>query len=286
MHEFFRSEEFSQLMPVILSPITDPLGPDPAASVIKTGEIEYLGQRLMLTQSMILHKQIAIGTGLDKLYIVSPNVRLEAAERGKTGIHAFEFSQIDFEIAGARMDDVFDLVERLLRYIRIQIEIYCKEDLELLGREIPKWETVFPCYTSHQLIEKYGEDWERLSSLEETTPFWVVCHDREFYDMADRDRPEAGHFLNYDLYWPEGYLEALSGAEREYEYKFLMQRIEEDELRIDPYLDYLELAKEGKLQSSAGGGLGVERLVRYLTGTTHIGEVQLFRRIPGEEVKF
>ena len=285
VHEFFRKEGFFQLMPIILSPVTDPLGPDPGSEVIKTGEIEYLGQRLMLTQSMILHKQIAIASGIDKLYIISPNVRLEAAQRGKTGIHAFEFSQIDFETAGASMDDVFGIVEKLLRYIRVQIEHFCKDDLKVLERKIPNWETVFPAYTSHQLIEKYGEDWEKLSSLEETTPYWVVCHDREFYDKADRDRPD-GHFLNYDLYYPEGFLEALSGAEREFEYEFLIQRIDEDELRREPYEDYLKLAKDGELIPSAGAGLGVERLVRYLTGMGHIGEVQLFRRIPGEEVRF
>ena len=74
--------------------------------------------------------------------------------------------------------------------------------------------------TSHELKRKYGEDWERLSSEKESTPYWILCHSREFYDKLDREGEgacigEGRHFLNYDLMYPEGYLEALSGAERE-----------------------------------------------------------------------
>ena len=43
----------------------------------------------------------------------------------------------------------------------------------------------------------------------EKYPFWVICHKREFYDKEDPERP--GHYLNYDLIWPEGFGEALSG---------------------------------------------------------------------------
>ena len=38
--DFFHEKGFTQLMPVILSSVTDPLGPDPNSSVIKAGEIE------------------------------------------------------------------------------------------------------------------------------------------------------------------------------------------------------------------------------------------------------
>jgi asparaginyl-tRNA synthetase len=46
----------------------------------------------------------------------------------------------------------------------------------------------------------------------------------------------------------------------------------------------MALAKEGHLVATAGGGLGVERLVRFLSGTRHIKDVPLFPRTPGEEV--
>ncbi len=280
--EYFYRHGFDQLMPVILSPITDPLGPDPGSSVIKTGEIEYLGQRLQLTQSMILHKQVAIGMGSDKLFIVSPNVRLESPERASSGVHLFEFSQIDFELKDASSEDVFVLLEDLFRYIRKSVEKEGSDALEVLGRELPEWSR-FPVYTIHEMIERYGDDWEVEASKAHTTPFFVTCHKREFYDKRDRSVP-GEHYLNYDLYYPEGYLEALSGAEREHEYNRLVERITADGFSLETYAPYIALAKEGKLSPSAGGGFGVERMVRYFTGAAHVGDVQPFRRVPGEKV--
>jgi len=278
---YFHSKGFSQLMPVVLSPITDPLGPDPNSTVIKTGEIEYLGQKLILTQSMILHKQIAIKEGHDKIFIISPNVRLEHPDRRTSGKHLFEFSQVDFEIAHAKRDDVFSFMEGFMSHIVEQAKLQCGAELSYLGRHLRDIKGPFPRYTTHELEQIYGEDWEHAASLENKTPFWALCHKREFYDRQDPEQP--GHFLNYDLVYPEGFGEALSGAEREYEYDKIMARVSVDKLKMERYAPYLEFAKQG-LVPSAGGGFGVERLVKFLSGAKHIGDVQLFRRVPGERV--
>ena len=278
---FFHCRDFTQLMPIILSPITDPLGPDPNSSVIKTGEIEYLGQRLALTQSMILHKQIAVKKGLDKLFIISPNVRLEHPKRRESKRHLFEFSQVDFEMANGKMEDVFSLMDDYMAGVSEHVASACEDELSMLGRAIPKIRGPFPRYTTHELEEKYGKEWEAEASLDHETPFWALCHKREFYDKEDPD--ERGHYLNYDMIYPEGFGEALSGAEREHEYSVIMRRIGKDKLESGKFRPYLEMAKEG-LTPSAGGGFGVERLVRFLSGAEHIGDVQLFRRVPGEPV--
>ena len=284
--EYLRQKGFVQLLPVMLSPITDPLGPDPGSSVIKTGTIEYLGQKLQLTQSMILHKQIAIAKGLDKIFILSPNIRLESPSKKETGVHAFEFTQLDFEIAHAKMSDIFSLVEEMLRFVKSKVLSAHLKELEFLERNPFLWNYPFPRYTSHFLEEYYGKKWEEKVSKEAETPFWVICHDREFYDKKEWSRKDGNHFLNYDLYYPEGYGEALSGGEREYEYHLLIRRIEEDQIPHEKLFSYLELAKKGLLRPSAGAGIGIERLVRYFTGAKHIKEVQLFKRIPGEKVVF
>jgi len=278
---FFHEEGFTQLMPVILSPITDPLGPDPNSTVIKTGEIDYLDQRLSLTQSMILHKQIAVKEGLDKLFIISPNVRLEHPKRKESRKHLFEFSQVDFEIAQARMDDVFSLMERYLGSLTMHMRERYSAELRALGRELPLTKGPFPRYTTYDLAKEYGDDWEIPASLAAKGPFWAISHKREFYDKEDPDKP--GTYLNYDLIYPEGFGEALSGAEREHEYDIIMRKIARDDLDKSRYAPYLELAKGG-LVPSAGGGFGVERLVRFISGAHHVGDVQLFRRVPGEPV--
>lgn len=279
--DFFHERGFMQLMPVILSSVTDPLGPDPGSSVIKTGEIEYLGDKLCLTQSMILHKQIALKEGLGKIFIVSPNVRLEHADRGSSGKHLFEFSQVDFEIAHAKKEDVYSLMEDFLCGVTEYVREKHASELAALGRELPKVSGKFPVHTTHFLREKYGEDWELTASLESKKPFWAVSHKREFYDKEHPEKP--GFYLNYDLIYPEGFGEGLSGAEREFEYDSIIKRIERDGVRKEGYAPYLELARSG-LVPSAGAGFGVERLIRFLTGAKHVGDVQLFRRVPGEKI--
>ncbi len=285
-HDFFRKRGFIELVPVMLSVTTDPLGPDPGSSVIKTPEIEYLGQRLVTMQSMILHKQIALKKGLERIVIFSPNIRLENPKRRETGKHLFEFMQIDFEIAHARMGDVMDLVEDYIMGLVPFISEYYGDILRKYGRTLPKIEKPFPVFTVKELEEQYGKDWEIEKSKEMKQPFWVISHKREFYDKEDPERP--GTYLNYDLIYPEGFGEGLSGAEREWDYERILKRLERDAqegLDIEKYKPYLELAKEG-LVPSAGGGIGVERLVRWLIGAKHVGDVQLFERIPGKPVEF
>ena len=279
--DFFHRSNFIQLMPVILSSVTDPLGPDPGSTVIKTGEIEYLGQRLTLTQSMILHKQIAMKEGLERIFIISPNVRLEHPMRRESGKHLFEFSQVDFEIAHAKKEDVFSLMEDFMAGLMIDMDGHYEEELESLQRKLPAIEGPFKRYTTYELADKYGADWEMAASLESKQPFWALDHKREFYDKDDPERP--GHHLNYDLIYPEGFCEALSGAEREHEFPLIMGKIRKHGIDQTRYGPYLKLAKDD-LVPSAGGGFGVERLSRFISGAKHVGDVQLFRRVPGEAV--
>jgi asparaginyl-tRNA synthetase len=110
-------------------------------------------------------------------------------------------------------------------------------------------------------------------------PFWVTDIEREFYDREDPERP--GHFRNYDLYLPEGYGEVSSGGEREWEYEVIVRKMKKAGISLEAFRPYLEVAKAGLLKPSAGAGIGVERLIRYMVGAKHIAEVQAFPRIPG-----
>ncbi len=282
IEDFMVDRNFIQLMPVITSKVTDPLGPDPGSNVVTLPKIRYYDQELVLTQSMILHKQLALITGARKIFIFSPNIRLEHKARRTTGKHLFEFTQMDFEIAYAKMKDIMDLVEDLIIKVFETVVKEREEELKKLKREIKIPKKPFKVYTTHEMEEIYGKEWEIPASKSEKYPFWVICHKREFYDKEDPERP--GHYLNYDLIYPEGYGEALSGGEREWEYKRIIDRIRRDGLNENMYRSYLEIAKQGLLIPSAGAGLGIERLIRFLTGKKHIGEIQVFRRIPGEEV--
>ena len=100
---FFHDNNFTQLTPVMLGKSVDPLGPDPGSSIVGIPEIEYQREKLSLVTSMILHKQVAVRE-LERLFVMSPNIRLEASYRRETGQHLFEFTQADFEIAYGKSD--------------------------------------------------------------------------------------------------------------------------------------------------------------------------------------
>lgn len=272
---FFHEEGFTQLLPVMLGRSTDPLGPDPGSSVLKTAEIEYLGERFYLMNSMILHKQIAVREA-GKIWILSPNVRLERRERAASGKHLFEFTQADFEIPHARSADVRDLVERY--FIHLGAALRGHPAFSALGVEPPRFSPPWRAYTTHELEERYGPSWEEAASKACDQPYWALCHRREFYDREDPANP--GHFLNYDLIYPYGYGEALSGAEREWETDRIRARIARDGIPHAAFRAYLDVAQD--LIPSAGAGFGIERLVRFLVQAPHVGDVQMFRRVPGE----
>ncbi|NJE77508.1 amino acid--tRNA ligase-related protein, partial [Thermococcus sp. ES12] len=52
-------------------------------------------------------------------------------------------------------------------------------------------------------------------------------------------------------------------------------------ISLEAFKPYLEVAKAGLLKPTAGAGIGMERLVRFIVGAKHIAEVQPFPRIPG-----
>lgn len=187
------------------------------------------------------------------------------------GRHAYEFTQLDFEISHASMDDVMRLVEELIVGLFRELRGPVWETFE---RELPRVKRPFKRFTFEEVIEEFGS--EEKASREMGEPFWITDIPREFYD-----REVDGVWRNYDLYLPEGYGEVSSGGEREWEYEKIQRKIREAGLSEEAFRPYLEVAKAGMLKPSAGAGIGIERLVRYIVGAKHIAEVQPFPRVPG-----
>ena len=74
--------------------------------------------------------------------------------------------------------------------------------------------------------------------------------------------------------------EIIGGSQREERYEVLIDKIRKQELPEEAYWWYLELRKYGSAPH-AGFGLGLERLVLYLTGMKNIRDVIPFPRTPG-----
>lgn len=280
IHDYMYKHGVVQAMPVILSPETDPLNhPHFDASV------EYYGQRLHLTKSMILHKQLSLlNDGIDKIYFMSPNVRLEDGKLRETGRHLFEFTQVDIEFKNQTKKDFMKFVDGMIAGVHRYVIRECPEDLKALGRSLAVPKLPLKVYESEDLRERYGEHFERTASEEAKDPFWILNFRREFYDREDKRR--KGYFHNYDVFWPEGFGEALSGGEREWEHEEIVRKMAERKTDLKAYGKYLEVSREGLIPKTVGGGLGIERMVRFLTGQKHIRDVTLFPRVPGEEIIF
>lgn len=276
VHDYLYQEGLVQLMPVILSPVTDPLNHS-----VYDASITYQDQELQLTKSMILHKQIALASlDVKGIYIVSPNVRLEKGIQ--TDRHLLEFSQIDIELKGWLALEFRSLIEDMMVYVFTQVKERCVKELEKLGSDIKIPRRPFRIYSRQELQSEFGSDFDSQISQREDNLFWITDFDREFYDKEDADM--KGHYVNYDLFYPEGYQEALSGGERDYEYETLVRKMKERDQNPDAFASYLEYAKAGLLGPSAGGGLGIERLIRFLTKRAHIREVTLFPKVPDEPI--
>jgi len=266
---------FEWILPVTLAKSTDPLWPDPGASIEKRVEFEIYGENVRTMQSMIIHKLVLSSFGPEKFFIISPNIRIETRKRAGTGRHLYEFTQLETEISGGKARDVFRVYEGL---IKAAVEAVRDDVSELRKAELRVPETPFDVTSRKDLEAKYGENWERLASEKASDPFWLTDIPREFYDYQDE---ATGAWLNYDLFLPEGYGEVISGAEREYQYEKIVRKLERDGVKKEDYEFLLGLAMEGKLKPSAGAGLGLERFVAYLCGVTHVAEVQPFPRVPG-----
>jgi len=275
----FIEEGFEWLLPVIFSKSTDPLWPDPGASLEKRIECEIYGETVNTMASMIVHKMIACSLAFPKLFTYSPNIRIERKERAYSGIHAYEFTQLDFEVRNATSKDIRCLVEKVLCRLIRDLRKDMREELVVLGRysNFETFDPPFEVYDRIQLIAEYGDLWEEEVISRIDKPVWVTNIPREFYDFEDFT---SGYWDNYDLFLP-GYGEVLSGSRREWKYDKLVKKMNRDGIKKENYRLLLKLAKEGRLQPSAGAGIGVERLIQWIVGAKHIGEVQPFPKIPG-----
>lgn len=276
MANYLFNNGFLEISAVMVSPETDPLCHD-----VFSTDFEYYGETYTITKSMILHKLMAV-TGVEKFFCFSPNLRLEVKETAQTGRHLFEFTQLDLEIRNASRDDLLKLGEEIYTHVFTEVKKNCKKQLDFFGRDFKIPKTPFKRVAFMDAMEKHGKDFEVILSKEMEDPFWLIDipdWKREFYDKEDPKRP--GILLDMDVIYPEGFGEGLSGGMRENEYDKIKERIIRQNLDLDDYKLYLELAKLG-FPPSGGFGIGIERITRYICGIKHVKDATLFPKIPGE----
>jgi len=272
---YLREQGFVEILPVLLSPITDPLRHE-----TYDGQVDFYGTPYQLTKSMIFHKQIALRT-LPKIFCFSPNVRMEPAERASFGCYLAEFVQLDLEVRDACREDIMRVGEGLVSAVFEAVLTACSDELALLGRVLAVPATPFARHAYADAAAEFGEPFDDALSATLDAPSWVIDFPRrirEFYDREDPDRPDV--LLDMDLMYPEGFGEALSGGEREYELDRIHGRLDHDDIPRSKFARYLEEVKRG-VPRSAGFGIGIERLTRFICGLDSIEDARLFPKAPG-----
>jgi asparaginyl-tRNA synthetase len=291
--EYFAQLDIAELLPPVVGPVTDP-----GARGAKQVDIDYYGHRYKLMTSAILYKQASL-LAFDGIFYIAPNIRLEPLETASTDRHLTEFHQIDVELAGASREEAMAVAEGLVRHIVHRVVLSMPDTLAELGRSPEAFAglmdgTAFgQCRHDDAVGTLHGAghpqnpdaeiDWvgERLLSTRATVPFFITDYpkgSRGFYDRESSEHP--GSLRNFDLIAPEGYGELCSGSEREYDYARLVTRIRETGENPAKYGWYLDLAREG-LPPSAGFGLGLERLVRYIAGLHSVWQASAYPKLPG-----
>lgn len=290
--QYLAAEGFVEMLPPIIGPVTDP-----GVRGAKQVDIDYYGHRYKLMTSSILYKQAAL-TAFNKIFYIAPNVRLEPPETAGTGRHLTEFHQLDVEIAGGVRADAMRVAEGVVTAAVVRVAHDLPEDLAVLGRDADDFSALTDGpfgQTSHAdavatLIglghpqNPDGEiDWpgEKILSEKADRPFFITDYpkgSRGFYDREDPERP--GVLNNFDLVLSGGYGEIASGSERESDYARIIGRIRETGENPAKYEWYLDMVRAG-IPGSAGFGIGVERLTRFVSGLDAVWQVSAFPKLPG-----
>ncbi|MDD3244822.1 MAG: asparagine--tRNA ligase [Candidatus ainarchaeum sp.] len=286
IHEYFRKEGFYEYQ----SPILQSVQCEGGSSLFKVDYFEQEG--VFLAQTWQLYAEPAIFS-LGKIYTIAPSFR---AEKSKTSRHLTEYWHAEMEGAWIDFEQLQDYGEGLIKHVIKTVLEKHKEDLEILKRDINLLETAISkpfvrmTYTeSLKLLKEkadmdveWGKDLrtieeDKLSKLHDT--FVIVTRYpkivKAFYMKEDPDDSKV--VLGFDCIGPEGYGEIIGASEREPDLEKIKQRLEDDGEDPKHYEFYLDTRRYGSVPH-AGFGMGVERLIAYITGVDNIKDTIPFPR--------
>jgi asparaginyl-tRNA synthetase len=284
-YEFFHMNGFVKVDPPILTGSS----PEGTSELFET---KYFDENAYLSQSGQLYMEAA-AMALGKVFSFGPTFR---AEKSSTRRHLIEFWMIEPEMAFVEHEESLEVQEQYVTHIVQSVLQNCPLELERLERDISKLEKIqapFPRISYDDAIAflhengfddiEWGDDFgaphETAIAESYDMPVFITHYPigiKPFYMQPHPDRDDV--VLCADMIAPEGYGEIIGGSERIYDYELMKQRIKEHNLDEDAYQWYLELSKYGAVPHS-GFGLGLERTVAWISGTSHVRETAAFPRL-------
>ncbi len=263
---------------------------------------DFFGQETFLTVSGQLNVE-AYCLALSKVYTFGPTFR---AENSNTSRHLAEFWMIEPEIAFANLNDLCTLSQDFLRTLCKTVLTECGDDLSFFNQFVD--DTVrtrverlahadFEVMTYTQAVDEltkahasfeYPVAWGiDLQSEHERYLTEVLCkkpviltdYPKEIKSFYMRCNDDGKTVAAMDVLAP-GIGEIIGGSQREERLPILEERMKSLGLHKTAYQWYLDLRRYGSVPH-AGFGLGLERLVSYVTGVSNVRDVIPFPRTPG-----
>ena len=269
------------------------------------GEIDFnqdfFGRPTNLTVSGQLEGELG-ALALSSIYTFGPTFR---AENSNTPRHVAEFWMIEPEMAFYDIHDNMDLAEDFLKYLIKYTLENCLDDLEFLNKMVEKGllerlrfvlEQPFVRKSYTEAVEilmkadkkfEFPVEWG-LDLQSEHERFLVEQHFKCPVILTDYPRDIKAFYMKQnddgrtvramDVLFPQ-IGEIIGGSQREEELDKLQSRMREMDIPEDELWWYLETRKFGTVEHS-GFGLGVERLIMFITGMSNIRDVIPFPRTP------
>lgn len=269
------------------------------------GKIDYsqdfFGKETNLTVSGQLEAE-TFAMAFRNVYTFGPTFR---AENSYTARHASEFWMIEPEVAFADLSDNMELAEEMIKYIISYVLENAPEEMSFFNQFVDKGlldrlnhiaASDFARVTYTEAVElllksgkefQYPVEWgidlqtehERYITEEIfKKPVFVTDYPKDIKAFYMRMNDDNKTVAAMDLLVP-GVGEIIGGSQREERYDRLVGRIHEMGLHEEDYWWYLDLRKYGGVKH-AGYGLGLERIILYITGMGNIRDVLPFPRTP------
>ncbi len=263
---------------------------------------DFFDRPAYLTVSGQLNAEI-FACALGKVYTFGPTFR---AENSNTSRHLSEFWMIEPEMAFFDLNDNMDLAESFLKRIFRDALTQCPDDMQFFQERIDDTaiSTLQKVVDSDFVRISYTEALEVMDRSRRTFEFPITWgsdlqseHERflteeEFkapvivYDYPRSIKPfymrvndDERTVRAMDVLVPK-VGEIIGGSQREERLEVLETRMAEQHLDPKGYWWYLDLRRFGTVPHS-GFGLGLERVVQFVSGMANIRDVIPFPRAPG-----
>ena len=263
-------------------------------------KLKYFDEEAYLSQSAQLYLEAMIFS-LGPVWSLTPSFR---AEKSRTVRHLAEFSHLEAEAPWVTLDDILKVQEQLVSYVIQNTVRERAEELAYLKRDVADLKKVEPPFErlpyenaidilrtkGFMIVQENGSkreirvgddlnvDSERELTKNASKPVFVVGYPiavKPFYVKEDPERKGVG--LAADMLAPQGFGEITSGGLREDDIVSMTERIKKEGLNPAAYDWYLDLRKFGSVPHG-GFGLGIERLMRWITNVDDIKDTVLFPR--------